>query len=182
MCQAPVMTWPQRLMPPDATEMAALAHGPRVLAQEPGLIVGLRSIVAYSSGLDLAVVAMAYGARGKIMEELFQAPAELDPVTGHPHRGRWTGEYRQLQVRALEDAVLQPVPRRSTQGFHQQAGSYRREYLYEISPLPETTELPLITAWPALGLAPVTTHLELPAPAVLRAGIVPLVGEPDHWP
>ncbi|QDC17410.1 hypothetical protein [Rhodococcus ruber] len=66
--------------------------------------------------------------------------------------------------------------------FHQQAGSYRREYLYEISPLPETTELPLITGWPALGLAPVTTHLELPAPAVLRAGIVPLVGEPDRWP
>lgn len=175
------MTWPQRVIPPDATEMGAIAHGPRILARDPGLIVGLRSIVAYSSGLDLAIVAIANGVRADAMEQLFQAPAELDPVTGEPRRGRWAGEGRQLQVRALDDAMLQPVPRRHTQGFHQQPDSYRREYLYEISPLPDVTELPLLTAWPALGLAPVTTYLELPAPAVLRAGTLFLDTDPGHW-
>lgn len=31
-----------------------------------------------------------------------------------------------------------------------------------IRPLPETTELPLVTSWAAIGLQPATTHLVLP--------------------
>lgn len=174
MCQAQMMTWPQRIVPPDAMEMGALAHGPRVLARSVGVVVGLRSIVAYSSGRDLAVVAVASGTHAEAMRRQFQAPAEIDPETGERRRGEWVGE--RLQLRALEDSVLQPVPRRSTAGFHQQENTYRHEYFFEVSPLPDTTELPLVTAWPAIGLEPVTTYLELPPSEVLRAGIISLGG------
>lgn len=170
--QTSIMTWPQRYLPPDSAEMGALAHGPRILARAAGIVVGLRSIVAYSSGLDLAVVAVASGPQAVAMKSQFTAPAEIDPATGRPHRGELRQEM--MQLRALEDSRLQPVLYRNTEGFHQRPDSYRREFLYEISDLPHTTELPLITAWPALGLGPVTAHLEIPTAEALRAAVVPL--------
>ena len=49
-CQAQTMVWYQRFMPPDAKELGAIAHGPKLLAQVEGVTVGLRSIVAYKIG------------------------------------------------------------------------------------------------------------------------------------
>ncbi len=110
-----MMTWPQRVVPPDAMEMGALAHGPRVLAQTVGIVVGLRSIVAYTSGLDLAVVAVSSGSHAEAMRRQFQAPAEIDPVTGERRRGEWVGE--RLQLRALEDSASSPSPVAALRGF-----------------------------------------------------------------
>lgn len=168
-----VMAWSQRYLPPDTAEIGALAHGPRILARAPGILVGLRSIVAYSSGLDLAVVAVAAGPQADAMRSQFTAPAEIDAETGQPYRGELRREM--MQLRALEDSRLQPVLYRSTEGFHQKPNSYRREYLYEISDLPHTTELPLVAAWPEIGLDPVTTYLEIPTAEVLQAAIISLL-------
>lgn len=160
-------------MPPDAAEIGAIAHGSAVLAQTAQVIVGLREIVAYSSGLDLAVVVVAAGLQAERMKNQFVAPAEHDPETGQPRRGEYPGE--QLQLRALEDPALQPIRRRSTEGWHQHPGTYRREFLFEISPLPTSSNLPLVTSWEAIGLEPVTRRLTLPEPESLREAITPLL-------
>ena len=54
------MTWPQRVVPPDAMEMGALAHGPRVLARAPGIVVGLRSSDP-AKWIDLVIVQQCFG-------------------------------------------------------------------------------------------------------------------------
>jgi hypothetical protein len=106
------------------------------------------------------------------MKLQFTAPAEIDPVTGQPRRGEMHRE--RLQLRALDDSTLQPVPHKSTEAFNQPPNSYRREYLFVIRPLPETTELPLVTSWAAIGLQPATTHLVLPPTETIRKAIIPL--------
>lgn len=167
------MVWPQRIMPPDAVEIGAIAHGSAVLARTADLIVGLREIVAYSSGLDLAVVVVASGPRADQMKNQFVAPAEIHPETGQPRRGTYTGE--QLQLRALEDPALQALRRRSSEGLNQHPDTYRREFLFEITPLPDSSELTLVVSWSAIGLEPVTSRLTLPEPEALRQAIQPLL-------
>ena len=91
-------------------------HGPIVLARSTNVVVTLRSIVAYSTGLDLSVVARAWGAESERMELQFTAPAEIDSVSGRPRRGEMHRE--RLQLRALDDSTLSPyltrAPKHST--------------------------------------------------------------------
>ncbi|MFF0818716.1 hypothetical protein ACFYVR_26750 [Rhodococcus sp. NPDC003318] len=51
---------------------------------------------------------------------------------------------------------------------------YQREYLYEVTGLPNTRNLPLIAEWPEIGLEPATTHLVRPDPSELVNAIIPL--------
>ncbi|MDF3309941.1 hypothetical protein P3H15_33540 [Rhodococcus sp. T2V] len=151
--------------------MGAIAHGPTLLARADGVTVGLRSIVAYTSGLDLAVVVVATGVHADALQRQYTAPAIIDPATGRRRPGETHG--RPLRLRALEDSVLQPIRHRDGQGY-QSPEMYQREYLFELTPLPDAEDLPLIAEWPEIGLRPVTTHLTLPPPAELAAAIIPL--------
>ena len=170
-CQAQIMVWYQRFMPPDAKELGAIAHGPKLLAQVEGVTVGLRSIVAYTSGLEFAIVVVAKGVHADALRRQYTAPAITDPETGRRRPGETHG--RPLRLRALEDSVLQPIRHRDVQGY-ENSEIQQREYLFELTPLPDTEDLPLIAEWPEIGLGPVTTHLKLPPPAVLAAAIIPL--------
>lgn len=166
------MVWHQRLVPPDSAELGAIVHGPMILARSTNVVIALRSIVAFSSGLDLSIAAVAWGAESECMKLQFTAPAEIDPVSGRPrpvkaHRER-------LELRALDESVAQPLPHRNNESINQVPDSYRREYLFVIRPLPGTTELCLVTAWPAIGLQPVTVHLVLPSPTAIHEAIIPL--------
>lgn len=38
---------------------------------------------------------------------------------------------------------------------------YQREYLFELTPSPDTEDLPLIAKWPEIGLGPVTTQVPI---------------------
>lgn len=165
------MVWYQRFMPPDAKELGAIAHGPRLLAQVDGVTVGLRSIVAYTSGLELAVVVVAKGIHAEALLRQYTAPAVTDPETDRRRPGETHG--RPLRLRVLEDSELQPIRRRDGMGYAN-SEMQQREYLFELTPLPDTEDLPLIAEWPEIGLGPVTTHLKLPPPAVLAAAIIPL--------
>lgn len=165
------MVWYQRFMPPGAKELGAIAHGPRLLAQVNGVTVGLRSIVAYTSGLELAVVVVATGVHAEALLRQYTAPAIIDPETGRRRPGETHGG--PLRLRALEDSVLQPIRHRDGRGY-QSSEMYQREYLFELTPLPDTENLPLIAEWPEIGLGPVTTHLKLPPPSLLVAAIIPL--------
>jgi hypothetical protein len=166
-----MMVWYQRFMPPDAKELGAIAHGPTLLAQVDGVTVGLRSIVAYETGLELAVFVVATGVHADALLRQYTAPTVIDPETGRRRPGETNG--RPLRLRALEDSVLQPIRHRDGQGYVN-SEIQQREYLFELTPLPDTEDLPLIAEWPEIGLEPVTTHLKLPPPAVLAAAIIPL--------
>ncbi|MCJ0906272.1 hypothetical protein [Rhodococcus sp. ARC_M6] len=135
------MVWYRRFMPPGAKELGAIAHGPRLLAQVDGVTLGLRSIVAYTSGLELAVVVVATGVHADALLRQYTAPASPDPESGRRRPGETHG--RPLRLRALEDSVLQPIRHRDGQG-HQNSEMYQREYLFELKPLPDTEDLPLI--------------------------------------
>ncbi len=45
--------------PSNGKEIGAIAHGPALLARAEGVTVGLRSIMAYSVGLEVAVTVVA---------------------------------------------------------------------------------------------------------------------------
>lgn len=62
----------------------------------------------------------------------------------------------------------------TTRGRYDTDELYQREYLYEVTGLPSTGDLPLIAEWPKIGLGPVTTHLVLPGPADLAEAIIAL--------
>lgn len=62
-------------------ELPAIAHGPAILARSTGLVIGLRDIVAYSTGLQISVVALATGVHAEAAARQFRAPAEIDPIT-----------------------------------------------------------------------------------------------------
>lgn len=127
--------------------------------------------MAYSSGLELAVVVVAKGIHAEALLRQYTAPAVTDPETGRRRPGKTHG--RPLRLRALEDSELQPIRRRDGLGYAN-SEMQQREYLFELTPLPDTEDLPLIAEWPEIGLRPVTTHLKLPPPAVLAAAIIPL--------
>ncbi|MFD4368687.1 hypothetical protein [Rhodococcus sp. NPDC058521] len=166
------MVWHQRLMPPDSSELGAIVHGPVILARATNVVVALRSIVAFSTGLDLSIVAVAWGAESDAMKLEFTSPAEIDPANGRPHPTRVQGE--RLVLRTLDESVPQPLPHRSTEAFNQIPGSYRREYLFVIRPLPSVTELRLVTAWTNIGLHSTKSGLALPPLAKIREAIIPL--------
>lgn len=156
----------------NAKEMGAIAHGPALLAECEGVTVGLRSIVAYSSGLEVAVTVVGRGIHAEAIRRQYTAPAVIDSETGKRRPGKTHG--RPMRLRALEDPVLQPVLRSDSQGWYDSPDLYQREYLFEISELPRTRDLPLIAQWPEVGLDPVTTHLLLPDPRELAAAIFAL--------
>ena len=158
--------------PSNAAEIGAVAHGPMVLTQNEGITVALRSIMAYSRGLEIAVTVVGRGIHAEAIHRQYTAPAVTDSETGRSRPGPKRG--RPMKLRALDDPLLQPVLRADSQGWYNTVDLYQREYLYEISDLPNTRHLPLIAEWPEVGLDPVTTDLLLPEPAALAASIIPL--------
>ncbi|KAF0957227.1 hypothetical protein MLGJGCBP_00026 [Rhodococcus sp. T7] len=60
------MSWHIGMLPPETSDLGAIAHGPAVLARSPGLQVGLRTIIAYKGGLEIAVVVVATGAHADV--------------------------------------------------------------------------------------------------------------------
>lgn len=160
--------------PSNAHEIGAVAHGPMVIARNEGITVALRSITAFSSGLEIAVTVVGRGIHAEAVQRQYTAPAVTDPQTGRSRPGPKRG--RPMNLRALDDPVLQPVMRGDSQGWYNTANLYQREYLYEISGLPNTRHLPLIAKWPEVGLDPATIDLLLPEPAAaLAASIIPLI-------
>jgi len=158
--------------PSNEKEIGAIAHGPALLARIEGVTVGLRAIMAYAAGLEIAVTAVGSGIHAETMKQQYRAPALIDPETGKRRPGQVHG--RPLRLRALEDSVLQPVPRSDNRGWYDTDELYQREYLYEITGLPPTRDLPLIAEWPEIGLEPVITHLVLPEPSDLVNAIIAL--------
>ncbi|KXF54113.1 hypothetical protein AXA44_42000 [Rhodococcus sp. SC4] len=158
--------------PSNDKEIGAIAHGPVLLARVEGVTVGLRSIMAYSAGLEVAVTVVGSGIHAEAMRRQYTAPAVIDPETGKRRPGQVHG--RPMRLRALEDSILQPVPRSDNRGWYDSQDLYQREYLYEVTGLPQTRNLPLVAEWPEVGLEPVTTHLVLPDPSELAGAIIPL--------
>lgn len=158
--------------PSNDKEIGAIAHGPVLLARVEGVTVGLRSIMEYSAGLEIAVTAVGSGIHVEAMKRHYRALAVIDPETGKRRTGQVHG--RPLRLRALEDSVLQPVPRSDNRGWYDTEELYQREYLYVITGLPPNLDLPLIAELPEIGFDPVTIHLVLPDPYDLVNVIISL--------
>ncbi|RYF56006.1 MAG: hypothetical protein EOO27_19525 [Comamonadaceae bacterium] len=65
-CQDPDMAW-FMIDPSNEKEIGAIAHGPVLLARVKGVTVGLRSIMAYSAGLEVAVTVVGSGIHAEAM-------------------------------------------------------------------------------------------------------------------
>lgn len=165
------MAWHIGMLPPETSDLGAIAHGPAVLARSPGLQVGLRTIIAYKGGLELAVMVIATGAHADVAERQYRAPAEIDPVTGRPNPQPVFGVA--FRFSAADDSTEQPFPRRST-AARSKPGVFRREFLYTTSELPRSTLVRYLVAWPQVGLSATTVELTLPDPDDLRRHIIPM--------
>lgn len=165
------MSWYIGMLPPETSELGAVAHGPAILAQLPGVIIGLRTIMAYTSGLEIAVMVAASGAQASLVERQFVAPAEIDPSSGLPSRGPILGE--NLRLSAADDSTEQPTPRRNT-AARSRSGFYRREYLFVTSELPTSSQLRYLIAWPSVGIRPFTVEVAIPEPEDIRRRIITL--------
>ncbi len=77
--------------PSNDKEIGAIAHGPALLARVEGVTVGLRSIMAYSAGLEIAVTVVGSGVHAEAMRRQYTAPAVIDPQTGKRRPGKVHG-------------------------------------------------------------------------------------------
>lgn len=165
------MTWHMGVLPPRrSTELAAVAHGPAILARTTGIVVGLRSIFAYSAGLEIALLVSATGSAAELVARQYSASAEIDPITGSRHPANDLGVG--LRFDALDDSTAQPFQRKSTEGFGRDPERYEREFLFYTKELANSSRVQYRIAWPEVGLPTTDVILTLPDVQVLRDNII----------
>lgn len=81
------MAW-FRIDPSNGKEIGAIAHGPALLARVEGVMVGLRSIMTYSVGLEVAMTVVGSGIHAEAMRRQYTAPSVIDPETDKSRAGR----------------------------------------------------------------------------------------------
>lgn len=159
----------------ERSELAAIVHGPALLARTSGLIVGLRSIVAFSTGLEISIVVRATGVHAEALARQYRAPAEIDRESSRPNPSSKIKPGLPMRFSAADDTTEQPVPRSDGEGFADRAGElYCRELLYRTSDLPSTTVLRYLVSWPQIGLAETAVALTIPDSGTLRRNIISL--------
>jgi hypothetical protein len=140
-----------------AQELGSIAHGPVLLTAGEGIAVGLRCVFAHRTGLHLPLVLVARGvhadaAARRLRRHGGELSLELGPADGGP------------MVRLGEFAS-------------QSAGGddeYRLESSYWHAGLPDSEDLTVTVAWPAIGLAAVSAGLQIPDLGVLARAALPL--------
>ena len=113
-------------------------------------MVGLRSIFAYSAGLEIALLVSATGSAAELVARQYSASAEIDPITGSRHPANDLGVG--LRFDALDDSTAQPFQRKSTEGFGRDPERYEREFLFYTKELANSSRVQYRIAWPEVGL------------------------------
>ena len=143
--------------PQAAQELGSIAHGPVLLAADDGIAVGLRCVFAHRTGLHLPFVLIARGVHADAAERRLRGHGDELRVDLGPSDGTAT-----IRLRAFAT---------------QSAGGgdeYRQESSYWHAGLPGSPSVAVTVAWPAIGLAPATTVLQMPDLATLAHAAVPL--------
>jgi hypothetical protein len=140
-----------------AQELGSIAHGPVLLTTGHGVAVGLRCVFAHRTGLHLPIVLIA--------RDVY-ADAAARRLRGH-------GDELRVELGPADGAAMVRLSAFATQGAGG-ADEYRQESSYWHPGLPSSSPLTLTVSWPAIGLPPASTVLQLPDLAGLGRAAIPL--------
>ena len=126
-----------------------------LLAGGDGVAVGLRCVFAHRTGLHLPIVLIA---------RAVHADAAAGRLRGH-------GNELRVELGPSDGSAAIRLTAFATEGAGGE-DEYREESSYWYAGLPSTPAVTLTVAWPAIGLRPATTALQLPdLPRVARAAV-----------
>ncbi|ABG94974.1 conserved hypothetical protein [Rhodococcus jostii RHA1] len=109
------MSWHIGMLPPETPDLGAIAHGPAILARSQGLQVGLRTIIAYKGGLEIAVMVVATGAHADVAERQYKGAGRDRPGHRTPEPPPGPGGGLPVQCcRRLDRATISPPQHRRT--------------------------------------------------------------------
>ncbi|ABS03855.1 hypothetical protein [Kineococcus radiotolerans] len=188
--------WPAQRPP---HELGALAHGPHILAQAPGISAGLRCIYAHPSGLHLPLTFRAHGERahdaaawsyGKIRRYPSVAPAPAPapaPGTFAARQGTFRTPADERAAEASSTPYSEPrvvVEVNGLRGVATTTGAlhasddeqvWARDAAYWIGELPRDGMLRITLSWPQGGLPETSSDLTLNGLDNLSSTVLPLL-------
>jgi hypothetical protein len=160
---------------PDAELLGVVVHSGLVLAASDGVVVALRRITAFPTGLALDVVVLARGvyaeAAGRREREATAQRAEHERKQAEVER-QYPPDFAEGDAPRLgvlgptSQAVWLDAYRSTSSGTNDR---YRLEASYWVTPLPAEGFLTLVCAWPEIGLSEAMTDVVLPDLAVRAA-------------
>lgn len=167
--------WPAQLPP---HELGAIAHGPLILAQAPGITAGLRCVYAHPSGLHLPLVLRASGEH--IRDATAWNPGTLRRYPSGSFAERENSQHGYTPY--SEPQLIVEV--NGTRGVATTTGAlhasdddqvWARDAAYWIDDLPRDGLLRITLSWPQAGLPQTRSELTLTDLDNLTSRVLPLI-------
>lgn len=159
--------------------LGAIAHGPVVLAQAPGIVVGLRCLFAYPDRLSAWLIATADTA---YIPQVLPPRSEAEARVQGDLWEHWPGPADDPLIHATVDFIPQ---RLSLLGLNDARGHgdgvVRISCQARIFGMPTDDTLSFEVSW-GLALPPTHTTLQLPNLRQIAAGAIPFVPDDPRTP